>query len=220
MKDLELFIKGLVKTVEGLYEHMVEVGRNTSSKRDFAAEASEDDDMDDDDSVDSKVSQKEFAELEVKIVDALGTFPNGCTLKELAASLSVQWHFLRIPIRHLIDQKKIFKNDKIYSVKSKTEESVATADRSGIKRRIVDAKVLEAATPEKPIAAMPEMSIREKEILKFKTLTAFRGRPEGLTISELTAVLGRSPGGLEVILKELISDKKVIEGKGSKYHLS
>ncbi len=220
MQELELFIKGLVKTFEEFYSNMVQVGRSDSLTKPVVEHRKTSAERTQKSSQPKKVGQKEFAELEEKVMAALANFPKGCTLKELAGSLAVQWHFLRIPIRRLIAQDKILKNDKIYSLKGPVSETIPVVERPATRRRVVDAKVLDTPIPEKPPVDMPEMSVREKEILKFKTLTAFRGRPEGLTVAELAAVLGRNPAGLEIILKELIADKKVIEGKGSKFHLS
>ncbi|GEM_PF-3876170 len=220
MQELELFIKGLVKTFEEFYSNMVQIGRAGSIAKPVVEHRKTGGERLQKSSLPKKTGQKEFTELEGKVLGALANFPRGCTLKELAGSLAVQWHFLRIPIRRLIAQDKILKNDKIYSLKGQVSDVPPAAERSATRRRVVDAKVLDTPAPEKVPVDMPEMSVREKEILKFKTLTAFRGRPEGLTIAELAAVLGRNPSGLEIILKELIADKKVIEGKGSKFHLS
>ncbi len=231
MEVWELFIKGIAKTFEDFVFKMVERGRENSEQSTSSSPSSMPVSYDNGDDIEThkkpikkrKIPRRELGELEGRILEAIAQFSTGCTLKEMAKALDMQWHYLRIPLRQLVMDKKVEKDGKIYKVTAAAkEETPIPVPREGIRRRVVDAKVLEEAKAKKtqPKADLPEMSTREKEILRFKILTAFRGRPEGLTLEELAAVLGRSLEGLDSIISELIEDNKVAEAKGGKYRLA
>jgi hypothetical protein len=230
MEYWELFLKGVARSIEDFVRQMIEKGSGEVKVPDAAAKEDEGEPIveeipEEESSAPRRVPRKrsiprrELGELEDKIYEALEKYPDGCTLKDLAKSLDMQWHFLRIPLRQLAMDKKVEKDGKNYKMGFKREAPVVV-ERNGVRRRFVDAKALETIPEEKPTAEASEMSNREKEILRFKILTAFRGRPEGLTIAELAAVLGRSIEGLSAIVKEMASEKKVAEGKGGKFHLA
>ena len=229
MEEWEYFVRGVVRSIEDFYKKMIEIGRD----EDYEEE-------DDDDEIGMKYSKpidekyfqtrktekkrtvprRDLGDLEDKIFETLRKFPDGATLKEIAKSMDMQWHYLRIPMRQLVLDGKVTKDDKIYLLIHKDKNSTII-ERDGVKRRIVNADVLESVQDVKKAKVMGKpMDPREKEILRFKVLTAFRGRPEGLTIKELAAVLGRDAEGLQAIIYELINENKVIEGKGGKYHLT
>ena len=217
MEDWELLLKGIVKTFEDFVQKMVEKGKEvTPSDAPLAPSAPKPIARP---SKKRSLPRKELGDLEDKIAESIGQFPNGCTLKEIANVMDMQWHYLRIPLRQMVMDNKIIKDGKSYKLPRK-KEAPQMMERDGVRRRIVDAKKLEQTVKEVPPKSKITMSAREKEILRFKILTAFRGRPEGLTLSELAAVLGRSVEGLDIIVDELILETKVVKGKGNKFHLS
>lgn len=83
------------------------------------------------------------------------------------------------------------------------------------RRRVVDAKTLE----KKPAVsnAADKMSVRDRERLRYRILTALRGRPEGLTLEKLAAVLGMEFDILVPNLDQLSEENKIknINGKYS-----
>jgi hypothetical protein len=235
MAYVEFFFKGLSKTIEEFIVKMIEKGQGAvpaavgSEERTLVMEEATDEEQEIRKIFQRKGPRKrvfqrrELGDLETRIFDVLMQNPEGCTLKDLAKALEMQWHFLRIPLRQLSMDGKVEKDGKLYkaSIRKEAPPPVpAVVERDGVRRRFVDAKILDTPTEEKSEIERPEMSAREKEILRFKILTAFRGRPEGLTIVELAAVLGRSMEGLDYIVNELLSENKVIEGRGGKYHLA
>ncbi|MBN1551412.1 hypothetical protein JW979_08085 [bacterium] len=213
MEKWELFLRGFGRSLEEFITRMIDKG--TDHKRiheEVTAEVKP--------SKKRTIPRLELGDLEDRIVDVVRKYPNGCTLKDIAKNLDMQWHYLRIPLRQMLFDGKVEKDGKVYTTAKKAETPVQTVERDGVRRRIVDAKALEKTPEEKPKPAKVELSSREKEILRFKILTAFRGRPEGLTLVELAAVLGRNLEGLNEITEELIEEKKIAIGKGGKYHLA
>ncbi len=175
--------------------------------------------------------KQDISGIRKKVLKVVSDSPNGCTLKDIARELDMQWHFLRIPLRQMVIEGDIVKDGKVYSaVKSEpqatpeTEVKEVPAEPEKApeipRRRVVDARLFSEQVQQKAPESSSEMTPREKEILRFKILTAFRGRPEGLKITELAAVLGRSVDGLDGIIAELVAEKKVVEGRGDKFHLA
>jgi len=234
MEAWELFIKGLAKSFEDFAIKMIEKGRlesSTSGESSMFSSSQQtktytkgrDAQPAKRGPKKRKIRRRDLGALEGNIINAIKKFPTGCTLKDIAKILDMQWHFLRIPLRQLVEENKLIKDGKIYNVAG-TEEITPDAPvkkaSTGVRRRIVDERDLKAKLPAPVMDPMSaKMSSREKEILKFKVLTAFRGRPEGLTLVELAAVLGRNKSGLDIIISELITEKKVLESKGEKFRL-
>lgn len=94
------------------------------------------------------------------------------------------------------------------------EESTAKASP---RRRVVDARELEKKTESEMAAST--LSIRDKERLRYRILTALRGRPEGLNLEKLAAVLGMEIAMITPILDELRNETKVILVENEKYRL-
>ncbi len=240
MEAWELFFKGFTKTIEEFASKMIEKGREDTGspgeKSSFSRSADLRTPASEPESGTPKrvyrkrtIKRRDLGELEGKIVEAIRQFPTGCTLKDIAKVLNMQWHYLRIPLRQLVLEEKLIKDGKIYTISNETGETVETIPEpepveetvpAKGKRRVVDAKILDekkAKRAEKSGAAV--MNSREKEILRFKVQTAFRGRPEGLTLAELAAVLGRSVDGLDTIIDELIKENKVVGNEFGKFCL-
>ncbi len=107
---------------------------------------------------------------------------------------------------------------------SKTVESSKTATESDEKektsaprRRIVDASQLK----DKPKAG-PELSkeeIREREILRFRVLTALRGRPEGLSKGNIALIVGEKLERVEPVLTDLQKEAKVVQKEKDTFRL-
>ena len=99
----------------------------------------------------------------------------------------------------------------------KEEEPVEETRPSTPRRRVIDAKELEKRAAKQP--AIPNLSVRDRERLRYRILTALRGRPEGLTLDKLSAVLGMELKMLIPILEELHGENKVISDNNGKYRL-
>jgi hypothetical protein len=213
MEYWELFIRGVGRSVEEFVKNMIEKGKDDSNESEIHIAQPK---------IQKKrvIPRRDLGDMEEKIVDVVEKFHDGCTLKDIAKALDMQWHYLRIPLRQMVMDRKIIKDGKVYFAPSREEPEEKVVQRNGVKRRIVDAKALDEPSKKPEDVEKITMNPREREILRFKILTAFRGRPEGLEMKELAAVLGRSTDGLMYILKELINENKVVEGKGGKFHLS
>ncbi|MCD4655301.1 hypothetical protein K8T06_15380 [bacterium] len=253
MEVWELFIKGLAKTFEEFAVKMIERGRDgerVNSQPKSNAKKS--------DTVESVATAKakkkpvtyhKQENLNESILEIISKHPDGITLKEVANILDVQWHYLRIPFKQLTEEKKIRKDDKLYTAETalgKTSETIVKKKESkipeksvvkkkqvaipeikvepkkpekpaGPKRRVIDARDFEKKSA--PKLVLPNMSIRDRERLRYRILTALRGRPEGLNIDKLSAVLGMELGVLNPILQELLSESKVVLEANGKHRL-
>ena len=300
MEMWELFLKGLAKTLEEFTLKMIEKGQETSGpikqrqkSRWTHPDISE---------TQTKPGKKPEtvmvspAEVKEKIIDALQEVPEGITMKEIASKLDLQWHFLRVPMREILADGKVIKDDLLYklakdsgdhsgrtgrketkigvekpatktrkphgrppkvtqdfseaeqdlmkSLKSKlvypipADDSLQTAEpevkepeplaeqvsvnaplkTTGTpKRRVVDATQLE----EKPKTDGPvtSMTTRDRERMRYRIMTALRGRPEGLTLEKLAVVVGMDSTEIAPIINELHAESKIVSSEGDKYKL-
>mgnify|MGYP001556449120 CR=1 FL=1 len=193
------------------------------------------------------IPHRDLGELEGKILQVVSDNPKGITLKEIATKLDIQWHYLRIPLRQMTLENKLVKEEKLYmvhvtpneapkqeeivvpdppqpetvtpepSVPEKVEEPVEETRPSAPRRRVIDARELEKRSAKQP--AIPNLSVRDRERLRYRILTALRGRPEGLTLDKLSAVLGMELKMLIPILEELHGENKVVSDNNGKYIL-
>ncbi|MBN1354763.1 hypothetical protein JXA40_00680 [bacterium] len=212
MEYWELFLRGIGRSVEDLIRQMIQKGAE-SQEVEVAQPIQKSQKK-------RMIQRRDLGDMEDKILAVIEQHPEGCTLKDIAKALDMQWHYLRIPLRQLGMDGKVEKDGKNYRTPSNTEPESNVVERNGVKRRIVDARTLESTPKDNAEIQDVSMSPREREILRFKILTAFRGRPEGLTLEELAAVLGRSVEGLSYIIRELKSENRIIEGKNGKFHLA
>lgn len=300
MEMWELFLKGLSKTLEEFTLKMIEKGQETSGplkqrqkSRWTHPDVSENQ---------TKPGNKQEtvmispAEVKEKIIDALQGVPEGITMKEIASRLDLQWHFLRVPMREILADGKVIKDDLVYklakdsgdhsgrpgrketrdgvekpaikarkphgrppkvtqdfseaeqdlmkSLKSKlvypipVDDSVQTAETEAKepetvteklpgtdqlktagtpKRRVVDATRLE----EKPKTDGPvsSMTTRDRERMRYRIMTALRGRPEGLTMEKLAVVVGMDSAEIAPIINELHAESKIVSSEGDKFKL-
>jgi len=246
MEMWELFLKGLAKSFEEFAMKMIEKGKEADESESgrpkvYGSQAERTVPREKPPQRKRTIPHKDLGALETQILDIVGRHRDGVTLKEVAAELDVQWHFLRIPFRQLTMEGKLIKEDKIYrvgngksgsaaapppeAVKPETVENPAkTSDepsRTGKaaqpRRRVVDARELERR--EQQDAAVAALSIRDRERLRYRILTALRGRPEGLNLEKLSAVLGMELSLLTPILDELQAETKVIKVDDDKFRL-
>ena len=227
MEVWELFIKGLAKTFEEFAVKMIERGRDgerVNSQPKSNAKKS--------DTVESVATAKakkkpvtyhKQENLNESILEIISKHPDGITLKEVANILDVQWHYLRIPFKTIvkkkeskIPEKSVVKKKQVAIPEIKVEPKKPEKP-AGPKRRVIDARDFEKKSA--PKLVLPNMSIRDRERLRYRILTALRGRPEGLNIDKLSAVLGMELGVLNPILQELLSESKVVLEANGKHRL-
>ncbi|MBN1879522.1 hypothetical protein JW823_05370 [bacterium] len=292
----ELFLKGLAKTFEEFALKMIEKGQKDIAgaqsqqkarwvHTEASAQAAED-----------KTSQQpvpsfvDSKEVKGKIMQIMINNPDGLTMKAIAKELDLQWHFVRVPIRELLADGKMVKNDLLYMLpeaskkaagaesgrhtsekgrsRNRQEETVVLDDTAAFmrslkadlvypivpeekteiekeapvsteisespseakpsaqtsgrtegspRRRVVDATRLE----QKPKSETPlsTMSTRDRERMRYRIMTALRGRPEGLTLEKLAVVVGMESSLIQPIINELHSEIKIITVEGDKYKL-
>ncbi len=102
--------------------------------------------------------------------------------------------------------------------KKDIKEEKGSIPKSGApRRRVVDPSQLEDKPKTEPIVTT--MSIRERESLRYRIMTALRGRPEGLYLEKIEEVLGESAVVVTPILNELEQEAKVIKQQNGKFRL-
>lgn len=247
MEMWELFLKGLAKTFEDFAVKMIEKGKELDAQekgKGFSSPVTREETGHAQKPKPRKrtIPHRDLGILETQILDIVGRHPDGITLKEVAAELDVQWHYLRIPFRQLTLEGKLIKEEKLYKV-SKTRPAAgnASADtgnqdadksadstapeksgdteqaKSQPRRRVVNAKELERR--EQNESVISTLSIRDRERLRYRILTALRGRPEGLNLEKLSAVLGMDLALLTPILQQLQGENKVVQVDNEKFRL-
>jgi hypothetical protein len=85
------------------------------------------------------------------------------------------------------------------------------------RRRIVDASQLEDKPKTDP--ALSKLEIRERESLRYRIMTALRGRPEGLNLEKIAEVLDEDIAIISPILHELQGELKILLQGNGKFRL-
>jgi len=248
MEMWELFVKGLAKTFEEFTRNMIEKGKEVeqeeAAEKPSGAAAERRQTATKTTARKRTIPHRDLGALETQILDIVGEYPDGVTLKDVAARLDMQWHYLRIPFRQLTMEGKLNKEDKLYTLTEKvkarhtkkenhgpapkappperhtseTKPSEGTKQKTATpRRRVVNASELEKK--ESSDAALSHLSIRDRERLRYRILTALRGRPEGLNLEKLSAVLGMELALLKPILTELQKESKVVQVDNDKFRL-
>jgi hypothetical protein len=109
------------------------------------------------------------------------------------------------------------KPDKAVAATEASKDS-STKSRTGApRRRVIDASQLK----DKPKTGreLSKEEIREQEILRFRVLTALRGRPEGLSKDNIALIVGEKPGAVEPVLADLEKEAKVVQKENDMFRL-
>ncbi|MGB3976330.1 MAG: hypothetical protein WBM02_03875 [bacterium] len=116
--------------------------------------------------------------------------------------------------------EKIFQPDldlESFSYTDERTDKTAPFKSTAPRRRVLDASQLEDKP--KTISAPPSMSVRERESLRYRIMTALRGRPEGLYLEKIVEVLGEDADIVAPILNELQEELKILKQENGKFRL-
>jgi hypothetical protein len=101
---------------------------------------------------------------------------------------------------------------------SDTKETENSVRKTAVpRRRIVDASQLEDKPKTDP--ALSKLEIRERESLRYRIMTALRGRPEGLNLEKIAEVLDEDIAIISPILHELQGELKILLQGNGKFRL-
>lgn len=275
MEMWDLFLKGLAKTFEEFALKMIEKGKQEKIGSDEgqsrAVYSRQGHSVEHPRTPKIPLHIQDVEKLQNIIKEIIGRHPEGITMKNIAAELNVQWHFLRVPMRQLHTEGLIVKKDLDYFLpenesrvpaapvpptqngdeSGKTRDDAQTQTAGDIiprekpgtplqselhldteqpsdtesvvrksaapRRRIVDASQLEEKPKSDP--SLSKIAIRERESLRYRIMTALRGRPEGLNLEKIAEVLDEEIEIITPILHELQGEIKILHQENGKYRL-